>query len=132
MVKRIFSLSLLLSLVLFSLVMLISPDASAETIRERIANTQDTEDGLSDIEQTVDSTTSDAIKIIRGFAITGAIIFGVWLGWIYFFGTFSPDLLKSTKGRLLAFFAFLAFTFWTEKILGFLFNLIGVDITEYL
>lgn len=101
----------------------------ATSIMDRIQSQTGT-DGISQIEQDVDESTTKLIATARRIFIAFAIIFGIWLAITYFRAGFSPDTLRETKGRVGFFIIFLILSFWTESILAFVFNLLNIDLTE--
>ncbi len=100
----------------------------AETIKERIQGSQGT-DALTDLEKSVDDTTSETVKVARRIFVSLTLIFGIWLGIGYLRAGFSPDALRETKGRIAFFLLFLILSFWTEQLLGFLFKMLGIDLS---
>ncbi|OUM86627.1 MAG: hypothetical protein BAA01_11500 [Bacillus thermozeamaize] len=105
-----------------------APEASAETIMDRIRQNQGT-GGITALEQQVDESTTTFVRTARRIFVTLTVIFGLWLAITYLKGGFSPDTLRDTKGRIGFFFLFLALSYWTEQILGFVFNLFGIDLS---
>jgi len=107
-----------------------APEASAETIMDRIRQNQGGNGGLTTVEQQVDESASTFVSTARRIFVTITIIFGLWLAITYLRAGFSPDSLRETKGRITSFIVFLILSFWTEQILGFAFNLFGVDLSK--
>lgn len=103
--------------------------AEATSIKDKIQSAQGS-GGLSQLEQNVDKSTSSFVSSVRKIFVTLTILFGVWLAAIYLRAGFSPDALRETKGRIASFFIFLILSFWTEQILGFLFRLLGIDLSN--
>jgi len=116
--------------VVFTLVGSFAPEVSAETIMDRIRQNQGGSGVLTSVEEKVDETTSSVVSTARRIFVTITIIFGLWLAWTYLKAGFSPDSLRETKGRITSFFVFLILSFWTEQILGFVFNLFGIDLSK--
>lgn len=130
MLKKI-ALAVLLCLSVIASSMSVALDSvSAGTIKERIQSNQGSSGGLSTLESNVDQSTSRFVDSARRIFITLTIIFGLILALAYLKAGFSPETLRETKGRILFFIAFLALAFWTEQILGFVFNIFGIDLTS--
>lgn len=100
-------------------------DSGGSSIKDKLS-------GTDDLETQVDDSTNNFIKKVRHIAIFGAIVFGIWLGLCFYGAGFSPDTLRQAKVQSLAFVVCLAFIFWTEPIIGFLFGIFGVDVAEIL
>ncbi|WP_027093000.1 hypothetical protein [Cohnella thermotolerans] len=105
-------------------------NVSAETIMDRIRQNQGGGSGLTTLEKQVDQSTTTFVETARRISVTLTVIFGLWLGITYLRGGFSPDTLRDTKGRIGFFILFLVLSFWTEQILGFVFNLFGIDLSK--
>ncbi|MDN4617679.1 hypothetical protein QCD85_06185 [Paenibacillus sp. PsM32] len=130
--RRIMLLVLVISLVSVMGVVLPQQTVHATGVNGGGSSIKDKLTGTDKLETQVDNSTNSFLDKFRHIAIFGAIIFGIWLGICFFGAGFSPDTLRQTKIQSLAFLACLAFTFWTEPILGFLFGIFGVDIAETL
>lgn len=100
----------------------------AQSIKERIQSGQGTE--TSNLEKKVDESTTAAVDTARRIFVTLTLVFGVWLSICYFRAGFSPDTLRETKGRIMFFVVFLILSFWTEDILGMIFNFLGIDLSK--
>ena len=121
---------LLVIAAIFTFVGSFAPEISAESIMDRIRQNQGGSGVLTSVEQKVDETTSSFVSTARRVFVTITIIFGLWLAFTYLKAGFSPDSLRETKGRITSFFVFLILSFWTEQILGFVFNLFGIDLSK--
>lgn len=119
----------LLLLMMFVVVSLsfIPQAAHAGSIKDKIIGSQGT-GNVSKLEEQVDGSTQKIVSTVRKIAIPITIIFGLWLGFCYFRAGFSPDSLRETKGRIMFFLVFLVLSFWTETILGAVFNFFGIDL----
>ncbi|MBY9079592.1 hypothetical protein KIH86_08510 [Paenibacillus sp. HN-1] len=106
-----------------------SVPAHAETIKEKIVSSQGT-GGVSGLEKQVDDSTQNVVSTARKIFVSLTIVFGIWLGICYFRAGFSPDSLRETKGRIMFFVLFLILSFWTESILGAIFNFLGIDLSK--
>lgn len=106
---------------------LTTEEASAQSIKDRIQQSQGT-GGTSSLERQVDESTSDLVSTARRIFVTLTILFGIWLAITFLRGGFSPDTLRDAKGRVGFFLLFMILAFWTEPILGFLFSLFGIDL----
>ncbi|MGG1878819.1 hypothetical protein ABDI30_14765 [Paenibacillus cisolokensis] len=102
--------------------------AHAQSIKERIQGGQGS--GISEVEKKVDESTTAAVDAARRIFVTLTIIFGLWLAICYFRAGFSPETLRETKGRIMFFVVFLVLSFWTEDILGMIFNFLGIDLSK--
>lgn len=130
--------SLKKSWVMMALVMLFSVSAflfttqeiHADSIKDKIKATQGQNGGMSDLETSVDQSTSKFITSVRRIAISGAVFMLIWIGSLYARGGFNFEALKEAKGKIFIFLIFIAFTFWTERLLGFIFNILGIDISN--
>lgn len=102
----------------------------AESIKDKIKATQGENGGMSELETSVDDSTNSLVTSVRRIAISGSIIMLFWIGSLYARGGFNFEALKEAKGKITIFIVFIAFTFWTERLLGFLFNILGIDISN--
>lgn len=127
MAKRSLMMAMIFSFLMASMASF-SSVSFADTIKERIQGSQGT-DALTDLEKSVDDTTSDTVKVARRIFVSLTLIFGIWLGIGYLRAGFSPDALRETKGRIAFFLLFLILSFWTEQILGFIFKMLGIDLS---
>ncbi|MNL70052.1 hypothetical protein D3C87_1949990 [compost metagenome] len=101
--------------------------AHADSIKDKIVSSQG-KDNVSGLEKQVDDSTQKVISSARKIFVTLTVVFGIWLGICYFRAGFSPDSLRETKGRIMFFVVFLILSFWTESILGMIFNFLGIDL----
>lgn len=126
--KRLFMLLVVVS----TIFMVAAPALAAEpqSIKERIKATQGQEGGMSELENSVDNSTSSVVTTVRRVAIPGTVIMFLWIASLYARGGFNMEALKEAKGKIGVFLVFLALTFWTERILGFIFSVFGVDISK--
>ncbi|MNW51378.1 hypothetical protein D3C74_288620 [compost metagenome] len=125
--KQIFVIMMAGLLIMLSVVP-VQNHAHAQSIKERIQGGQGTE--TSNLEKKVDESTTAAVDTARRIFVTLTIVFGLWLAICYFRAGFSPDTLRETKGRIMFFVVFLILSFWTEDILGMIFNFLGIDLSK--
>ncbi|WP_411347086.1 hypothetical protein [Paenibacillus sp. WLX2291] len=100
-------------------------ESGTSSIKDKLTST----DGL---ETQVDKSTNTFIDKARHVGIFVTVILFLWLGYCFLVAGFSPDTLRQTKIIWMAFLGFLAFTFWTENILGFAFGIFGIDVQTIL
>lgn len=121
---------MLVLLVTLTGLFIVSTMVHAESIKDKIKSTQGQNGGMSELETSVDTSTSTLVTTVRRVAIPGAVIMFLWIASLYARGGFNVEALKEAKGKIGIFLVCLAFTFWTERILGFVFNVFGVDISS--
>lgn len=104
-------------------------DASVGSIKDRIQSNQNS-GNMTQLEEDIDKSTSNLIGSARRIFVTLTVIFGIFLAIAYFRAGFSPDTLRETKGKIIAFIVFLVLSFWTEQILGWIFSIFGIDLSR--
>lgn len=103
----------------------------AGSIADRIRESQGNgDDHISSLERQVDNSTSNFLGAARRIFVTLTVVFGILLAIAFFKGGFSPDTLRDAKMRIGFFLLFLILAFWTEQILGFVFSLFGIDLSD--
>lgn len=123
---------MLVLMLLFSMsaFLFVTQDVHADSIKDKIKATQGQSGGMSELETSVDNSTSSLVTTVRRVAIPCTVIMFLWIASLYARGGFNMDALKEAKGKIGVFLIFLALTFWTERILGFIFSVFGVDISS--
>lgn len=82
---------------------------------------------IDDLEKTVDKAGNQVVDLAREIAIVVAIIVIVWAAYSLFIKK-SAEGLADMKGRMGVLLLAIAMIFFTEKILGAVFGLFGVEI----
>lgn len=95
--------------------------AEAASIKDSIKNSK------NDLEGAVDEAGSGIVKMAREAGIVITIILIIWIGYSLFFSG-NAQSLANMKFRLFALALALIFTFKTETLLKWIFNIIGYDI----
>lgn len=107
----------------------VTADASVGSIKDRIQSNQNS-GNMTQLEEDIDKSTSNLIGSARRIFVTLTVIFGIFLAIAYLRAGFSPETLRETKGKIFAFIVFLVLSFWTEQILGWIFSVFGIDLSQ--
>ncbi|HWO75549.1 MAG TPA: hypothetical protein VNM69_06455 [Bacillus sp. (in: firmicutes)] len=123
--KKLLSVLCLFSFLTVGLGLTASPNPAHAGIKEDIQS-----ESTDTLTKQADSSGSDALKIIRQFAIVVVIVVLAWIGFVKFFSGDSKSL-ADMKGRLGVLIIALLFAFKTEMVAGSLFKLFGVDFSKF-